>query len=275
MHAVLSLAMAFLSDPTQEPIAVTRYFPLEAGRTWTYSQENFPSSEREVEVIGAEGNDSWRVRFDAAEVIIRELSPSDLDIEVPEEGFVTYYRFAEPSWLHRDFQGCDDNRQMTVGVETLTIETPAGTFTDCLQIQYGDPVCSDAGTEVEWWAPDVGRVKWIEQSIAGPRTFLLASTGIPGPALFRRGEADSDGQVTLGDAIYVLNWLFLGGQEPSCLDAADSNDDADITIADPIALLGYLFLGTAAPPAPGPTTCGEDPTEDAYTECRASGCVPE
>lgn len=71
MHPVFTLAMAFLAGPAQEPVAPIRYFPLDPGRTWTYTQENFPASEREVEVIGAEGDGLWRVRFGATEVVIK------------------------------------------------------------------------------------------------------------------------------------------------------------------------------------------------------------
>ncbi|HZN56792.1 MAG TPA: hypothetical protein VFD71_01865, partial [Planctomycetota bacterium] len=70
----------------------------------------------------------------------------------------------------------------------------------------------------------------------------------------------------------VLNSLFNGGEAPGCPDAADSNDDGRVDIGDPIALLGYLFLGTKAPPAPGPTTCGEDPTEDTLGPCVQAAC---
>lgn len=89
---------------------------------------------------------------------------------------------------------------------------------------------------------------------------------------FRRGDLDGDGQITIGDAINVLSYLFSGGTEPSCRDAADGNDDGAITIADPITLLAYLFQGGSPLPAPG-TGCGVDPTEDAL-DCAQPGCQP-
>ncbi|MCA8962980.1 MAG: hypothetical protein KDC38_20800, partial [Planctomycetes bacterium] len=64
-------------------------------------------------------------------------------------------------------------------------------------------------------------------------------------------------------AVTLLTILFIGGVAPSCVDAADSNDDGAVDVADAIHLLGYLFSGTAAPPAPGATTCGVDPSADA------------
>ena len=91
------------------------------------------------------------------------------------------------------------------------------------------------------------------------------------PAEFRRGDADADGSAAITDAIVVLNWLFQGGPEPGCGDAADSDDSGAIDLTDPIRLLDFLFRGGPEPPDPGPETCGEDPSADALAAC-AAGC---
>ncbi len=89
---------------------------------------------------------------------------------------------------------------------------------------------------------------------------------VPKPR-FRRGDVDGNrlGQIT--DAVALLGFLFLGTTEPRCPDAADADDNGVLQITDAVRILGYLFLGTAAPPAPGPDTCGEDPTADALAAC--------
>jgi len=82
-----------------------------------------------------------------------------------------------------------------------------------------------------------------------------------GGAEFRRGDGNSDGTLNIADAIATLGYLFAGGSEPSCLDAADANDDGAVNIADAINTLGHLFAG--AGPLPEPFgSCGGDPTED-------------
>jgi len=98
---------------------------------------------------------------------------------------------------------------------------------------------------------------------------LLAS--VPPGGLLRRGDPDGSGAADIGDAIAILGYLFLGATPPACFDAADVNDDAAVSIADPISLLGYLFQAGSEPPAPGPTTCGSDPTADAL-DCASGGC---
>ncbi len=98
----------------------------------------------------------------------------------------------------------------------------------------------------------------------GVATIVLAS--LPDAAFpltdFRRADSNSDDKVDISDALHTLGFLFLGGLEPVCDDAADANDDGSIDISDALYTLGYLFLGTRGPPAPGPDATGPDPTPD-------------
>ncbi len=91
-------------------------------------------------------------------------------------------------------------------------------------------------------------------------------------ARFRRGAVDPrNPAVTIATAVYLLQYIFLGLEAPSCLDAADINDSGTIDIADPISLLTYLFAGAPAPPVPF-TACGPDPTPDSLTCESPVGC---
>ncbi|MGE4619707.1 MAG: hypothetical protein AAEJ04_07865 [Planctomycetota bacterium] len=89
---------------------------------------------------------------------------------------------------------------------------------------------------------------------------------------FRRGNTNSDSNIDLADSLFVMNWLFSGGPAPSCLDAADANDDGGVDISDTIYLLNYLFVNGPPPGAPGPTTCGLDPSADSLDCILANGC---
>ncbi len=93
-----------------------------------------------------------------------------------------------------------------------------------------------------------------------------------GEAAFSRGEVNGDGNRDIADSIFVLEYLFVGGNTPSCFDAADLNDDGLVDIADAILGLEYLFLpGSPAPAAPFPG-CGIDPTADNLDCGAAPGC---
>ena len=83
----------------------------------------------------------------------------------------------------------------------------------------------------------------------------------PGKPIFHRGDANGDGGLNITDGIYILNYLFLGGETPGCLEAANPNDDDGVNITDGIYVLNFLFLGGPEPAPPGPPDqpCGPDP----------------
>ena len=96
-------------------------------------------------------------------------------------------------------------------------------------------------------------------------TTSLPECGAPPPppsGQFKRGDADAVGVINLTDGVFLLNFLFLGGPEPPCLDAADVNDDGVLNITTAVFVFNWLFLGGPLPSAPGPATCGPDPTAD-------------
>ncbi|MBI4603173.1 MAG: hypothetical protein HY721_14535, partial [Planctomycetes bacterium] len=102
---------------------------------------------------------------------------------------------------------------------------------------------------------------------------LVTSGPPPPPVLFRRGDADGNGEVNLTDAIFTLNRLFKGGPPPDCADAADVNDDGKLDLTDPVHLASHLFRGGPAPERPGPLECGADEGEgDELEECVYHGC---
>lgn len=80
-------------------------------------------------------------------------------------------------------------------------------------------------------------------------------------SLFRRGDTNEDGEQDISDAVTIFAFLFLGGVEISCDDAADTNDDGEVDVSDGIFLLGFLFLGDDPPNSPF-EECGSDPTDD-------------
>ena len=86
-------------------------------------------------------------------------------------------------------------------------------------------------------------------------------------ARFVRGDANADANVDLSDGVFVLSWLFLSGEDPSCLDAADANDGGSINLSDAVSIFGFLFVGQGRLPAPGPS-CGADETDDSL-DCRS------
>jgi len=78
---------------------------------------------------------------------------------------------------------------------------------------------------------------------------------------FVRGDSNADGRLDIGDAIFLLSYLFRGGPPPVCPDAADADDSGTLGPADPIVIVKTILLGenTVLPPYP---ICRLDLTED-------------
>ncbi len=92
-----------------------------------------------------------------------------------------------------------------------------------------------------------------------------------GMSPFLRGDVNWDGRASTSDALYLRRYLFTGGNEPVCQDAADANNDGNLNIADQIAVLGVIYADHMFPePYPLP---GYDPTGDGLT-CGAGELAP-
>jgi len=119
-------------------------------------------------------------------------------------------------------------------------------------------VSSDVGKPLHLAAGNLNGDSLADFVLSGQNGSLV--TVLQERTAFIRGDANDDGRINIADPISVLGFLFGGGPEPPCGDAADANDDGNIDIADPIKILGHLFGGEG--PLPVPNACGVDPTWD-------------
>ncbi|HVR76016.1 MAG TPA: PEP/pyruvate-binding domain-containing protein [Planctomycetota bacterium] len=102
--------------------------------------------------------------------------------------------------------------------------------------------------------------------------YQKAPAGELGSCAFRRGDTDTNGDVNLTDAVFLLRHLFQGGGPLPCEDAGDFNDDDFVEITDAVLILLFLFQGVDLSEPPGPFECGLDPTFDLLSDCDDSAC---
>jgi hypothetical protein len=109
--------------------------------------------------------------------------------------------------------------------------------------------------------------------------YTLAYFLVPERRGFIRGDCDGDGQVRglVTDAVFLLNFNFLGGQRPRCLAACDANADGTVigVVTDAVYLLTFNYLGGPRPPDPFPG-CGAGTVRDEALGCVTppAGCAP-
>jgi hypothetical protein len=64
------------------------------------------------------------------------------------------------------------------------------------------------------------------------------------------GDANGDGEVTPGDVVYLINYLFRDGSAPSPWEAGDVNSDGVVEPGDVVYLINYLFRNGPPPCEP-------------------------
>ncbi len=64
------------------------------------------------------------------------------------------------------------------------------------------------------------------------------------------GDADSDGRINIGDAVYIINYIFKEGPPPSPECRADGNDDNAVNIGDAVYLINFIFKSGPPPVEP-------------------------
>jgi len=165
--------------------------------------------------------------------------PSDLTCTIDHETCTVTL-----SWTNNDpgYQG------LSLSVDGALIESMPGTATTTTYILPAELVS---------YTMEIGGTGGCGETLAPASCASMCL-----PERFKRGDVNGDTMVDISDAIGTLSYLFQA--VPSdCLDAVDTNDDGGVDISDAISVLNYIFAGGTEPPAPGPTTCGIDPTDDA------------
>jgi hypothetical protein len=61
------------------------------------------------------------------------------------------------------------------------------------------------------------------------------------------GDANNDETVNVSDAVYIINYVFAGGEPPDPLEAADANCDGTCNVSDAVWIINYVFSGGNEP----------------------------
>jgi hypothetical protein len=88
---------------------------------------------------------------------------------------------------------------------------------------------------------------WSYCSEGGLDQYSDESAAADATTPYRPGDANADKEVTIADAVYIVNYLFKSGPAPNPLDAGDANCDEEVGISDVVYLINYLFRSGPAP----------------------------
>ena len=62
-----------------------------------------------------------------------------------------------------------------------------------------------------------------------------------------RGDANFDNELNVTDLVFLVNFLFKGGDEPPCFEEADVDKDGNIIVTDLTYMVNFLFKGGFVP----------------------------
>ena len=57
------------------------------------------------------------------------------------------------------------------------------------------------------------------------------------------GDANCDGSVNVSDAVYIINYVFAGGNPPDPMESGDCNCDGICNVSDAVMIINYVFAG--------------------------------
>jgi hypothetical protein len=203
----------------------------------------------------------------AAGLTIRNLSIDDAPPE-EQQAYVSLWLTGGGNGFAQDESGNQDPpgtigdipQQNVVTTDTTLSEYGlARTEIALLELRLGENILRLDATDpnvLPAYAPQTGAQ--IFHLVIGPDEPDLkgqVGEGTGEPQAFVRGDANADGSYNISDGSYILNNLFAGGPDPTCMDSADANSDGGVNIADGVYVLNSLFGGAANPGPPFPD-CG-------------------
>jgi hypothetical protein len=61
------------------------------------------------------------------------------------------------------------------------------------------------------------------------------------------GDTNGDETVNISDAVYLINYVFIGGDPPEPIESGDCNCDTSCNISDAVWIINYIFVGANDP----------------------------
>jgi hypothetical protein len=94
---------------------------------------------------------------------------------------------------------------------------------------------------------DIGTIKHVAVAVSDGFDIDECSFEINVLPEAGRGDANGDGNINLGDAVFLINHIFHNGPAPVPAEAGDANCDGGVNVGDAVYLVNYVFRDGPAP----------------------------
>lgn len=134
-----------------------------------------------------------------------------------------------------------DGNPPTAGAEVILWHTTPGTISPVTDHGDGTFTAYAYSTEPGW--------DTIHPAVAagGETTYLNARPTIQ---FYLCGDANADLTINVGDAVYLISYVFKGGPPPWPVEGGDANCDGGTNVGDAVYVIGYVFKGGPEPCCP-------------------------
>jgi len=61
------------------------------------------------------------------------------------------------------------------------------------------------------------------------------------------GDCNADGNVNVSDAVFIINFVFVGGSEPEPMESGEVNCDGGVNVSDAVYIINYVFVSGSEP----------------------------
>jgi hypothetical protein len=112
--------------------------------------------------------------------------------------------------------------------------------TDTLGIEVTIPYYADLWTEDAVIASAVSRGNPLHSDSDTTRVVVNSL----------RGDTNGEGNIDVGDVVYLVNYLYKGGPAPPVIQSGDVNCDDSIDVGDVVSLVNYLYRDGPSPCSP-------------------------
>jgi hypothetical protein len=174
-----AVAAAACAVPT--PLTA-EHLPLVPGSVWMYR-----AVERPAEFTMRVGSQPYLIQGNAyypligyarQPLLVRTAEDGSLlyrDEDADRDRVLTLFTPMEGIWFEAPERICDSEGKVEEKKETY--DGPAGRFSQALRIVYRNFSCADVGVTEELYVENIGMVRRVMQTIAGPLTFELVNAG--------------------------------------------------------------------------------------------------
>ena len=157
--------------------------------------------------------DGLRFGKDANNIPITEIAPADY-FETPHDSVVIYHPKVGTYII--EFIGETD-------------APPGSTFSSIIRVD---------GTQQIVIAIDKG----VQAGISSYYTYTVTEG-----YNYINGDANRDNRINVGDAIFLINYIFKSGVAPDPVNSGDANCDIKVNVGDVTKIINYVFKGGQAP----------------------------